>query len=131
MSNQPHLNMPIPERMSAGIKYLIEQGEFATQAEYVRHLIRADLPRRIAARENDRIVLERLEQARAGARSCAMRTSQDDPTAAEARADAIIEGVERILIPFPEIGRTGRWSETRELVIPPYVMAYQITENVI
>ena len=66
MTRHTHINMPIPEHMSAGIKYLIEQGEFATQAEYVRHLIRTDLPRRLAAREHDRLVLERLEQAKRG-----------------------------------------------------------------
>ena len=62
MSNQTHINMPLPDQMAQGIKYLVEQGEFATQAEYIRHLIRNDLPRRLATFEQDKIILERLNQ---------------------------------------------------------------------
>ena len=66
MSKPIHINMPLSDQMAQGIKYLVEQGEFATQAEYVRHLIRADLPRRIATLEQDKLLLERLNQARQG-----------------------------------------------------------------
>ncbi len=52
--------------MAQGIKYLVEQGEFATQAEYIRHLIRTDLPRRLATLEQDKLILERLNQAKLG-----------------------------------------------------------------
>ena len=58
--------MPLPEQMAQGIKYLIEHGEFATQAEYIRHLIRNDLPRRLATFEQDKLILERLNKAKQG-----------------------------------------------------------------
>lgn len=61
-----HINMPVPEPMARGIKHLIEEGEFASQAEYIRHLIRTDLPRRLATIEQDKIILERLEEAKEG-----------------------------------------------------------------
>src|SRR5215213_11615481 len=66
MSNPVHINMPLPEQMAQGIKYLVEQGEFATQAEYIRHLIRNDLPRRLATFEQDNLILERLNIAKQG-----------------------------------------------------------------
>ncbi len=37
------------EWMTTGIKRLIDAGEFATTAEYVRYVIRSDLERRLAA----------------------------------------------------------------------------------
>jgi Arc/MetJ-type ribon-helix-helix transcriptional regulator len=66
MSNPTHINMPLPEHMAQGIKYLVEQGEFASQAEYIRYLIRTDLPRRVATLEQDKLILERLNQAKRG-----------------------------------------------------------------
>jgi Arc/MetJ-type ribon-helix-helix transcriptional regulator len=66
MSNQTHINMPLPEQMAQGIKFLVEQGEFATQAEYIRYLIRTDLPRRLATLEQDKLIFERLQQAKQG-----------------------------------------------------------------
>ena len=66
MSKQSQLNMPLPEPMARAIRYLIEQGEFASQAEYVRHLIRTDLPRRLSSLEQDKLIYERLEKAKRG-----------------------------------------------------------------
>ena len=66
MSKQTHLNMPIPEPLARGIRHLIEQGEFASQAEYIRYLIRTDLPRRITSLEQDRMIYDRLEKAKQG-----------------------------------------------------------------
>lgn len=37
------------EWMVAGIKRLIDAGEFATTAEYIRYVIRSDLEKRLAA----------------------------------------------------------------------------------
>ena len=31
------------KKMAEGIKHLVKQGEFASQAEYIRHLVRHDL----------------------------------------------------------------------------------------
>src|SRR5215208_4518520 len=66
MSKQSQLNMPIPEQLAQGIKLLVEEGVFSTQAEYVRHLIRADLPNRLQQLEYDRLIQERLAQADQG-----------------------------------------------------------------
>lgn len=55
--------------------------------------------------------------------------AEDDPAAALARAAAIREGVDRLLATFPAGGRVGRWAETRELVLPPYVITYRMTED--
>ncbi|TGQ12031.1 MULTISPECIES: type II toxin-antitoxin system RelE/ParE family toxin [unclassified Mesorhizobium] len=54
----------------------------------------------------------------------------DNPTAAIAVDERIVAAVSR-LRDFPESGRTGRLSGTRELVIvgTPYVAAYQLTEG--
>ena len=56
------LNMALPGRLGHGIERLIEAGEFATQAEYVRHLIQNDLPNRLAQIEQDEIIRTRLER---------------------------------------------------------------------
>jgi Arc/MetJ-type ribon-helix-helix transcriptional regulator len=61
------LNMALPGRLGHGIKRLIEAGEFATQAEYVRHLIQNDLPNRLAQIEQDEIIRHRLAQVEQGA----------------------------------------------------------------
>ena len=66
MSKQAQLNMPIPETMAHGIKNLIEKGEFATQAEYIRYLIRTDLQRRLENLEYDKLIEERLALADQG-----------------------------------------------------------------
>jgi Arc/MetJ-type ribon-helix-helix transcriptional regulator len=66
MSKQTHLNMLLPEPMARGIKHLIEAGEFASQAEYICYLIRTDLSQRLATVEQDKIILERLEEAKNG-----------------------------------------------------------------
>jgi Arc/MetJ-type ribon-helix-helix transcriptional regulator len=66
MSKATQLNMPLPAPIARGIRYLIEAGEFASQAEYIRFLVRADLPRRLAAIEQDKLVYERLEAVQKG-----------------------------------------------------------------
>ena len=66
MNKQSHVNMPLSEQMTQGIKRLIEVGEFASIAEYLRFLVRTDLPRRLSQLERDQIILERLNQAKQG-----------------------------------------------------------------
>ena len=66
MHKPTHINMPLSEQMAQGIKHLVAQGEFASLAEYIRHLIRTDLPRRLATLEQDKLILERLNQAKQG-----------------------------------------------------------------
>jgi len=52
--------------------------------------------------------------------------AKDNPTAARQMAKRIQEAV-RLLADHPEIGRTGRVADTRELVVAdtPYIAAYQ------
>ena len=49
----------------------------------------------------------------------------DNPTAAEAAVDRILAGIEA-LSQHPEMGRIGRVAATRELVLPPVVVAYRL-----
>lgn len=51
--------------------------------------------------------------------------SQDNPAAADAAVERIIAGVEA-LSQHPEMGRSGRVTATRELVLPPLVIAYRL-----
>jgi toxin ParE1/3/4 len=52
---------------------------------------------------------------------------EDNPAAAQRVYDAITNGIAR-LVTFPEMGRRGRVSGTRELVISsqPYIVAYRL-----
>jgi Arc/MetJ-type ribon-helix-helix transcriptional regulator len=47
--DQMQLNMSLPASLARGVRQLIEAGEFSTQAEYVRYLIRTDLDKRLPA----------------------------------------------------------------------------------
>jgi Arc/MetJ-type ribon-helix-helix transcriptional regulator len=49
--DQMQLNMSLPGSLGRGVKRLIEAGEFSSQAEYVRYLIRIDLDKRLPALE--------------------------------------------------------------------------------
>jgi toxin ParE1/3/4 len=53
--------------------------------------------------------------------------SQDNPDAADGQVELIVDAT-RNLAEFPEIGRDGRRSGTRELVIgrTPYIVVYRI-----
>jgi toxin ParE1/3/4 len=59
--------------------------------------------------------------------------AQDDPAAAQRVALHIIRNVETLLPSSPEMGRPGRVSGTRELVIPrtPYIVPYRLVRNTI
>ncbi len=54
----------------------------------------------------------------------------DQPQAAQAIIHRIIEAVE-ILVKFPSLGRPGRVSHTRELVLSntPFLIIYQVRQN--
>ena len=56
--------------------------------------------------------------------------ARDDPAAAERAVLAIVRTVER-LAQQPALGRTGRVSGTRELVVPgtPYIVPYRVREG--
>jgi toxin ParE1/3/4 len=69
---------------------------------------------------------------RAIAHLAALRTyiTRDNPTAAARIATTILDAVER-LAEFPNLGRPGRITGTRELVVPdtPYLIAYRIRSD--
>jgi len=50
--------------------------------------------------------------------------SRDNPTAADAEVQRILAGI-AALSQYPEMGRGGRVPGTRELVAPPFVIAYR------
>jgi toxin ParE1/3/4 len=56
--------------------------------------------------------------------------ANDNPRAAERTAIAIREAV-KLLSDFPAMGRTGRVSGTREMVVPgtPYIVPYRVRDN--
>jgi addiction module RelE/StbE family toxin len=56
--------------------------------------------------------------------------AEDNPDAAAHVAARILDAVEH-LATFPNLGRTGRLTGTRELVVPetPYVIPYRIRDN--
>ena len=67
-------------------------------------------------------------QAIADLRELRVRISEDDPAAAQRIALRIIEAVETLIPENPRIGRPGRVSGTRELVVAktPYIAPYRI-----
>ena len=58
------------------------------------------------------------------------RIQEDDPAAARSVAQTVIDRIEQ-LAAFPGLGRLGEVAGTRELVIPPYVVVYRTTEEII
>lgn len=53
---------------------------------------------------------------------------QDKPQAAARVAAHLLSSVEH-LAEFPQLGKHGRRPNTRELVIPPYVITYRVKSN--
>ena len=51
--------------------------------------------------------------------------SLDNPTAAEAEVQRVLEAVGRLGV-HPAMGQPGRVAGPRELVVPPYVVAYRV-----
>jgi toxin ParE1/3/4 len=56
--------------------------------------------------------------------------SQDNATAALAVVETLLKGI-AALTRNPEMGRAGRVTGTRELVIAPYVIAYRSRKSVV
>ncbi len=58
---------------------------------------------------------------------------RDDPTAARKTALRIVEAVETLIPANPKVGRPGRVSGTRELVIArtPFIVPYRLREGTI
>ncbi|HXM45465.1 MAG TPA: type II toxin-antitoxin system RelE/ParE family toxin [Bryobacteraceae bacterium] len=54
----------------------------------------------------------------------------DSGAAAAATVEKILAGLESVQR-FPGMGRKGRLAGTREFVVPPFIVAYQVTEDVI
>lgn len=57
--------------------------------------------------------------------------ARDNPAAAEAVTERIIRQVERLVAFSPGLGRPGRISGTRELVVSrtPYIVVYRVAED--
>jgi addiction module RelE/StbE family toxin len=55
---------------------------------------------------------------------------QDNPTAARNVAQAVIDRIEQ-LTTLPGFGRPGEVKGTRELVSPPYIVVYRITQEIV
>ncbi|MCE5307846.1 MAG: type II toxin-antitoxin system RelE/ParE family toxin [Acidobacteriales bacterium] len=50
---------------------------------------------------------------------------EDNPRAAEREVEKIRSATEALTL-HPELGRKGRVAGTRELIVPPYVVAYRV-----
>ena len=66
-------------------------------------------------------------------RSLHAYVAKDNPAAAQKMALMIVEAVETLLPGNPHIGRPGRVTGTRELVVPqtPYIVPYRIKADMI
>ena len=51
--------------------------------------------------------------------------ANDSPAAAERVADSLLSAMQG-LTEAPHRGRPGRWPNTRELIVPPYVIPYRV-----
>jgi addiction module RelE/StbE family toxin len=73
-----------------------------------------------------------LQAARANLIAVSEYISQDNPDAAARTVAAIVRAVET-LAHFPSLGRPGRISGTRELVVPgtPYIVPYRVRGSVV
>jgi len=73
-----------------------------------------------------------LRAARANLIAVSKYIGQDNPDAAASTVAAIVKAVET-LERFPALGRPGRISGTRELVVPgtPYIVPYRVRGDVV
>jgi len=56
--------------------------------------------------------------------------SVENASTADATVDQVLAGIEA-LGRHPEMGRTGRVAGTRELVVPPFVVAYKVRHGAV
>jgi toxin ParE1/3/4 len=58
--------------------------------------------------------------------------SESNPSAADRQTNLLLNSVD-LLVAFPERGRPGRCSGTRELIVPgtPYIVAYRARKSMI
>ena len=56
--------------------------------------------------------------------------SGDNPNAADITVDRVLAGIDA-LERHPEMGRAGRVAGTRELVVPPFVVAYKLRHGAV
>lgn len=56
--------------------------------------------------------------------------ARENPAAAADVLQMLIETAERLAV-YPQLGRIGRVTGSRELVAPPYIIVYSIVEQVI
>lgn len=59
------------------------------------------------------------------------RIALDNPGAAERLIETLLDAIEQQAVRFPRSGRPGRVKGTREIVRPPFVLAYRIEEDAI
>lgn len=62
--------------------------------------------------------------------SAVKHIQQDNPEAARRVARAVLHSIEQ-LTTFPGVGRPSEVKGTRELVVPPYVIVYRFTKEVV
>ena len=74
--------------------------------------------------------VELLDAARADIGAIDRYITDDSPGAAKRVVLELIERMEG-LADAPHLGRPGRWPNTRELIVPPYVIPYRIRGEVI
>jgi toxin ParE1/3/4 len=77
------------------------------------------------------MIVEWSPQAIADLAALRATIAEDNPAAAQRVALHVIRNVEELLAANPSIGRWGRVSGTRELVIPqtPYIVPYRVRNN--
>ena len=76
--------------------------------------------------------LEWSRNALSDMRSVTLYISAENPSAARIVTRRIRNGAQS-LVDFPKLGKTGRITETRELIIPktPYTLVYRYTDTTI
>jgi toxin ParE1/3/4 len=56
--------------------------------------------------------------------------ANDNPDAAKRVADTLLSAIQG-LTQAPSRGRPGRWPNTRELVVPPYIIPYRVRDQTV
>ena len=75
-----------------------------------------------------RIVI--LDEAQADLAAIDRYIRRDDPAAARRTLRELRDRI-RLLADQQELGRGGRWPNTRELIVPPYVIPYRVRNETV